>query len=241
MKTSAGRPTRRVERDLATEVDRDAWWARIPAVAAVLEHGLNLPAGVTFLVGENGSGKSTLIEALAAAHGVNPEGGSRGARHSTRATESPLGDHLRVVRSPGRAANAYFLRAETTHGLFTYLESLPGSPDGDLHDRSHGEGFLELLARKFRGYGFYLMDEPEAPLSFTSTLGLLGRLDVLRSQGAQVVVATHSPLLTALPGATVLELGDHGIRRVRWSELSVVAHWRRFLDHPETYLDATLS
>ncbi|UQU65969.1 AAA family ATPase [Couchioplanes caeruleus] len=193
---------------------------------------------MTFLVGENGSGKSTLIEALAAAHGLNPEGGSRNARHSSRASESPLGAALKVVRTPGRRANAYFLRAETMHGLYTYLENLPGSPDGDLHDRSHGEGFLELLARKFNGFGFYLMDEPEAPLSFTSTLGLLARLEALRADGAQVVVATHSPILTALPGATILELGPSGIRRTTWEELEIVGHWRRFLAHPQGYLRA---
>ena len=241
MKSRDNRPIRRVEADPAAEVDRQAWWARIPAVRAVLDHGLNLAAGVTFLVGENGSGKSTLVEGLATAHGLNPEGGSRGAMHSTRVTESPLGDTLRVVRTPGRSTNAYFLRAETTHGLYTYLEQLPGpNPDLHLHDKSHGEGFLELLERKFTGYGFYLMDEPEAPLSFTSTLGLLARLDALRGNGSQVVVATHSPLLTALPGATILELGDHGIRKVTWEDLEVVAHWRRFLDRPGSYLSALL-
>src|SRR4051794_41371384 len=136
---SNARPVRRVELDPDALIDRSAWWTRIPAVAALLEHGLNIPAGVTFLVGENGSGKSTLVEGLAAAHGLNPEGGSRGAMHRTRVTESPLGDVLRVIRTPGRAANAYFLRAETTHGLYTYLENLPCSPDTDLHERSHGE------------------------------------------------------------------------------------------------------
>jgi len=235
------RPIRRVEADTGAEIDRGAWWAQIPAIAAVLEHGLNIPAGVTFLVGENGSGKSTLVEALAAVHGLNPEGGSRSARHSTRVTESALGDALRVIRTPGRAVNSYFLRAETMHGLYTYLEGLPGGPDQDLHDRSHGEGFLELLDRKFRGYGFYLMDEPEAPLSFTSTLGLLSRLDGLRADGAQVVVATHSPVLTALPGATILELSGQGIRKATWDELEIVEHWRRFLDRPDAYLRALLS
>jgi len=236
------RPIRRVELDPGAEIDRGSWWARIPAIRAVLEYGLNIPAGVTFLVGENGSGKSTLIEALAAAHGLNPEGGSRDAMHSTRVTESPLGGALRVIRTPGGRPNAYFLRAETTHGLYTYLEQLPGpNPDRDLHDRSHGEGFLELLARKFRGFGFYLMDEPEAPLSFTSTLGLLARLDDLGAVGAQVVVATHSPLLTALPDATILELGPHGIRRAAWEDLEIVTNWRRFLDQPDAYLRALLT
>jgi len=77
-------------------------------------------------------------------------------------------------------------------------------------------------------------------LSFTSTLGLLGRLEALRTDGAQVLIATHSPLLTALPGATILELGEHGIRRVAWQELEIVAHWRGFLARPGAYLDPLL-
>jgi predicted ATPase len=233
------RPIRRAEVEPGAEIDHAAWWAKIPAIAAIIEHGLNLPAGVTFLVGENGSGKSTLIEALAGAHGLNVEGGSRDARHTTRVTESPLGDALRLVRTPGRRAHAYFLRAETMHGLYTYLQDEVGD-EGSYHELSHGEGFLELLENKFRGYGFYLMDEPEAALSFTSTLSLVARLDDLRAEGAQLVIATHSPLLTALPGATILELGDYGIRKAPWDQLTIVANWRRFLTHPPTYLDALL-
>jgi predicted ATPase len=240
MRNSTDRPIRRVDLDPAATIDRSAWWSRIPAVRAVLDHGLNVPAGVTFLVGENGSGKSTLIEGLAGAIGLNPEGGSRGARHSTRPSESPLGEVLRVSRSVGGRGHSYFLRAETMHGLYTYLEGLPDSPDRDLHDRSHGEGFLEVLDRKFGGPGFYLMDEPEAPLSFVSTLSLVARLADLRAAGAQLVIATHSPLLTALPGATILELGDFGLRKAPWDQLTIVANWRRFLTDPPTYLGPLL-
>lgn len=232
----ATRPVRRVERDPGAEWDAGAWWASIPAVRTVLDAGLDLPAGVTFLVGENGSGKSTLIEALAEAYGLNPEGGSRGAMHRTRNTESPLGGVLRLVRTPGRRTDAYFLRAETAHGLYTYLEGLGGPLDGDLHERSHGEGFLAMLEHKFARPGFYLLDEPEAALSFTSTLSLMSRLASLAGAGAQIVVATHSPVLTALPRATVLELGEHGIRTVTWSDLAVVDHFRSFLQRPDRYL-----
>jgi predicted ATPase len=245
MRSSASdRPIRRVDLDPATTVDRSAWWSRIPAVRAVLDHGLNLPAGVTFLVGENGSGKSTLIEGLAAAIGLNPEGGSKGARYSTRPSESPLGDVLRVTRGVGSRGYGYFLRAETMHGLYTYLEQNP-SPygpnlDAKLHEKSHGEGFLDVLDRKFGGRGFFLMDEPEAALSFTSTLSLIARLADLRAEGAQLVVATHSPLLTALPGATILELGDFGLRKSPWDQLTIVATWRRFLTDPPTFLGPLL-
>jgi predicted ATPase len=244
MRSSQGRPVRRVDLDAAAPVDRATWWARIPAVKAVLDHGLNLPAGVTFLVGENGSGKSTLIEGLAVALGLNPEGGSRSAMHQTRASESPLGSLLRVTRGAVPRGHSYFLRAETMHGLYTYLENNPApygpNLDAKLHEKSHGEGFLDVFERKFGGPGFYLMDEPEAALSFLSTLSLVARLADLRAEGAQLVIATHSPLLTALPGATILELGDYGIRKAPWDQLTIVANWRRFLDHPSTYLGPLL-
>ncbi len=231
-------PVRRVERAPGASVPADAWWACIPAVRQLLDQGLDLPPGVTFLVGENGSGKSTVIEAVAEAYGLNPEGGSRNARYRSRVTESPLGAVVRLVRTPGGRNDAYFLRAETMHGLYTYLEGL--GADGDLHERSHGEGFLEVFDRRFRRPGFYVMDEPEAALSFTSTLSLLARLAELRDLGAQVLVATHSPVLTALPGATLLQLDERGMAPVTWDRLDLVDHLRRFLSAPERYLREVL-
>jgi predicted ATPase len=84
--------------------------------------------------------------------------------------------------------------------------------------------------------GLFLMDEPEAALSFTSTLRLLAIIDGARRIGAQVICATHSPVLASLPGAEILEFGEHGIRRVAWDELELVEHWRQFLSRPDAYL-----
>lgn len=230
------RPVRRVERDPGQECDVSSWPYTVPAVRQLLEDGLDLPAGVTFLVGENGSGKSTLVEAIAQAYGLNPEGGSRGARHTTRTSESPLGQVLRLVRSPAPLRSSYFLRAETMHGLYTYLEQHPGRGEPRFHDMSHGESFLAVLRTRFAGYGFFLMDEPEAALSFRGCLGLLAALDDLRKQGAQVLAATHSPLLVSLPGATLLEVGEHGLRQVGYDDLDLVRDWRAFLGQPDRYL-----
>ena len=208
-------------------------------VRQLLDEGLDLPAGVTFLVGENGSGKSTLVEAFADAYGLNPEGGSKGAQHRTRASESPLGAALRVVRTPGPLVASYFLRAETMHGLYTYLEENP-APDvrrePRFHEMSHGESFLAVLRSRFRGYGFFVLDEPESALSFRSCLALLALFDDLRREGAQVLCATHSPLLASLPGATVLEVGEHGLRQVEYDDLDLVRDWRGFLESPGRYL-----
>ena len=81
------------------------------------------------------------------------------------------------------------------------------------------------------------MDEPESALSFTSTLSLLGRLYDLAEDGAQVIVATHSPLLVALPGAHIVALDANGMRYVDdWRELELVEHWRAYLTDPSRYL-----
>lgn len=213
------------------------WPTSIPAVAQVLREGIDLHPGVTFLVGENGSGKSTIVEGVAIAYGLSPEGGSRQAKHSTRPTESPLSEWLRLQRGVGANRWGFFLRAETMHSFYTYLEENP-SPRGDIafHEMSHGESFLALLESRFDEPGFYCLDEPEAALSFSSTLALIAVLQRIVDEGGQVLCATHSPVLAALPGARILEVGDWGIRSAEWNDLELVNHWRSFLDSPPRYL-----
>jgi len=125
------------------------------------------------------------------------------------------------------------------HGLYTYLEENPAPEvrrEPRFHEMSHGESFLAVLRTRFAGYGFFLLDEPESALSFRSCLALLAMMDDLRTEGAQVLCATHSPVLASLPGATVLEVGEHGIRQVAYDDLDLVRDWRAFLDAPERYL-----
>jgi predicted ATPase len=231
-------PVRRLEESPVTPLDRRSWPGTLAPVAQLLDHGLDL-GPVTVLVGENGSGKSTLVEAIALAYGMSPEGGSTGARHSTRASESGLGEHLRLVRHPGASRRGYFLRAETMHGFFTYLEANPawGGPEVPFHEMSHGESFLELIVDRFKKSGLWVLDEPESALSFAGCLSLLSVLKALVAKGdSQVVISTHSPLLAAMPGATIYELGDWGLRRREWAELDLVSSWQRFLAAPEQYL-----
>lgn len=219
------------------------WPTTIPAVAQVLLEGMDLAPGVTFLVGENGSGKSTIVEGVAVAYGLSPEGGSRQAMHSTRPTESPLSEWIRLQRGVGANRWGFFLRAETMHSFYTYLEENPSTrgPDMPFHEMSHGESFLAILESRFDEPGFYCLDEPEAALSFQSTLALIAVLRRIVDDGGQVLCATHSPVLAALPGARILEVGEWGIRDAEWSDLELVSHWRSFLDAPERYLRHLLS
>lgn len=230
--TARALPVRRVERADDASLAAGEWPRTVPAVEQLLRDGLDL-GPVTVLVGENGSGKSTIVEAVATAYGLNPEGGSPHARHSTRETESALHADLRVLRGLTSGRWGFFLRAETMHGLYTYLEDLGIR---GLHELSHGESFLEVLRERFSSPGFYVLDEPESALSFGNCLGLVGLLHGLAAHGSQVLVATHSPVVAAIPGARILELDDEGFHETAWEDLELVGHHRRFLAAPQRYL-----
>jgi predicted ATPase len=223
--------------------DLASWPFTIPAVIRLIEDGgLEIPPGITFLVGENGSGKSTLAEAFAAIYPrrgfETPYADKLGPGESGE--DSPLRWHLRA-RTHRRASPAgFFLRAEAMHGYLARIDSDPRQARAwggeQLSTQSHGESFLAVLRHRFGEVGVYFMDEPEAALSFGSCLALMALLDEMRAEGSQVIVATHSPLLVALPGATLLELGEWGIRRAAYDELDLVRSWRTFLDGPDAYL-----
>ncbi len=218
------------------DLDRTAWPMTVPAVAQVVADGFEPAAGVTLLVGENGAGKSTLVEAFAETFGLGPEGGTPFGGQRTRRSESGLAAALRLHRGPAASRYGFFLRAETMHGWFTYVEELDGTKDPRFHEMSHGESFLEVLRSRIDSGGFYCLDEPEAALSFTSQLALMASLHDLAQAGAQIVCATHSPILAALPGARIVEVGPWGLQDSTWEALQLVANWRGFLEAPDRYL-----
>ncbi len=214
------------------------WPFDIPAVAQLLAEGWEVPPGVTVLIGENGSGKSTVIEALA---GRYPRLGNDLVGPTVVGDESPLGSWISLQTAPMASRAGFFLRAEAMHDYLAQRDLQAGrterSWDGrPLLARSHGESFLAVLRERFTTVGVYFLDEPESALSFASCLGLVSLLDTLRAEGSQVIVATHSPLIAALPGATLIELGDWGWRETRWEDLEMVQRWRSFLGAPEGFL-----
>ncbi len=219
----------------------------LPVVQHLQKHPrLALDADVTFLVGENGTGKSTLLEAIAVACGFNPEGGSRNFQFSTNDTHSALHQSLRIVRR-AFPKDGYFLRAESLYNVATNLEQLDRQPafsrkltesygGKSLHKQSHGESFLALVQNRLGGNGLYLFDEPEAALSPMRQLTLLAEIDRLVKANSQLIIATHSPILMAYPGAQILELSAEGIRAVDYRETEHYQITKRFLDDPARML-----
>ena len=196
--------------------------------------------------GTRGAGKSTLLEAIAVACGFNPEGGTRNFSFSTRATHSVLGEYL----TPGRKRypeDGFFLRAESFYNVATNIdemdEVLSFSPrlvesygGVSLHQQSHGESFLALVQNRFGGHGLYLLDEPEAALSPSRLLTLLGEMHQLVRSDSQLIIATHSPILMAYPDARIYELYREGIRMTAYKETEHYQLTKQFLDAPERML-----
>jgi predicted ATPase len=223
----------------------DEWPYTIPAVAQLARGGLRLRSPVTVLIGANGSGKSTVMEAIAEAYGIDVRGGHGGRKYQNDQPVSRLGRDLSLGRGrwtrrrDTRRSAGYFFRGETATETLKALGGAPGYGDRPADLVSHGESYLQVVTGRFNAHGLYLLDEAEAPLSFESTLVLLhALLGLTRTMDAQVIYATHSPLVAAMPGADIHELGADGITRKLWAELDMVDLWRRLLDDPRRFFPA---
>lgn len=208
----------------------------LPLLAGGLD--IRFTAPVTFLVGENGSGKSTLLEAFAWMAGFSGRGGNRTNEYSESDDGQRLGRALQLTWSQ-KVTTGFFLRAETFFNFATYLEDVGSTfrayGGRSLHGQSHGEAFLSLFTHRFED-GLYLLDEPEAALSPQRQLAFLRIIHQLASaKVAQFIIATHSPILLAFPGATVLSLDGGTIKEVDYRDTDHFRVTREFLQSPERY------
>lgn len=217
--------------------DWDAYPFNIPAVRDIEQ--IEFAPEVTFFVGENGSGKSTVMEALAVALELPSQGGSRNIARSD-AEVPALQGAFELVRGIRKPEWSYFLRAESMWELFNYLDTLPPPRPPSMHLMSHGEAFLHVLGQLGRK-GLYLMDEPEAALSPMRQLAALRRLRDLAAKGSQFIIATHSPILLAYPGARIFLFDGSGISETRYEDTEHYAITHDFLNHYPRRLEQLLA
>ena len=144
--------------------------------------------------------------------------------------------------------DGFFLRAESFYNVATNIDEMdeePG-PGGrvidsyggvSLHRQSHGESFLSLVEHRFGGQGLYLLDEPEAALSPARLMTLLVHIRHLVGRDSQFLIATHSPILMAYPGACIYQLSETGISQVNYRDTEHYQLTRRFLEAPERMME----
>lgn len=133
----------------------------------------------------------------------------------------------------GASPLARTLREGPVRSSLAELERRYGT---DLDAQSHGQSFLALFRARFVPGGLYLLDEPEAPLSPQSQLGLMAMMKEMVAQEAQFIVATHSPILLAFPGATIYSFDHSPVAPVDYRDLEHVTLTRDFLASPDRFL-----
>jgi len=187
---------------------------------------LEFDLAITIIVGENGTGKSTLLEGIAALAGYDSAGGGKGympVDHS-RAIEVMGGSLAKALRASWlpKITNGWFFRAESFFTVARYLDRAAveaGSGPPDFLSHSHGEGFLRFFEERCVRQGLFMFDEPESALSPARQIEFLKLLRKMDRLGlAQVVMATHAPILMAYPGARLLQLTKYGLDPIKVEE-----------------------
>ncbi|MEN2767854.1 AAA family ATPase [Ornithinibacillus xuwenensis] len=221
---------------------------------------------VTILVGENGTGKSTFLEALATNIGSILIGGENLENDPSLTPARKLGNELKLTWTIKTKKGFFFrandfinftnrlaaIKEESKQKLKEIRERDPNSLEvlpyaSTLHDlnhfygeglevRSHGESFLDLFQARFQPNGLYLLDEPEAPLSPLKQLTLMSMINEMVEENGQFIIATHSPILMALPNAEIFVIEDDVLQRKSYGDVEHVKLTRDFLSSPERFL-----
>jgi predicted ATPase len=224
-------------------ISEDSYLRKIEALHNLEELEFDNP--VTFFAGENGSGKSTLLEAMAVAYGFNPEGGTRNYNFSTYDSHSELHEAIRLSRGPKRSSYGYFLRAESFYNVATmeeeYTRRDPKAVSREYHLKSHGESFLQTIQDNCRPNGLFFLDEPEAALSPQNQMALLVKLYDCMNAGAQIIMATHSPILLSMPGADIYSFEENGLVPCEYTQTQSYIIMKMFVNDHEKMLKRLLT
>ncbi|OOF71178.1 AAA family ATPase [Rodentibacter caecimuris] len=211
---------------------------------------IKLTKPISIFIGENGIGKSTLMESLAVYLGCPAEGGSKNFNFFTENTHIHIPDFI-VGKGTKQPKDVFFYRSETFYTFMSEMKRLDQPEFGggkinsyyggvELHKLSHGESMNALYTNRFHENGLYILDEPEASLSLNSQLKFIERIVFLSRNGAQFIIATHSPIIMQTPKAELLEVTRKGIKKVSFQETNVYYMYREIINS-HTYLNDILN
>jgi predicted ATPase len=234
---------RRVWIDRALVKDAAAYPFCLPFLAKDFELGFD--RAITIIVGQNGTGKSTLLEGIAVLAGYDEAGGGKGympVDHSDalETTGGKLSGALRASWLP-KITNGWFFRAESFFSVARYLEAV-GSRTADFLSHSHGEGFMRFFEERCQRQGIFIFDEPESALSPARQIEFLKLMRRMENIGhCQIIMATHSSMLMAYPGAQLLRLSNYGLEPVTVEQTDHYKVLREFCDDPAGFVGAAIA
>jgi predicted ATPase len=141
-----------------------------------------------------------------------------------------------VTWANGRVPGSLF-RAETFREFSDFLDDVALCDPGRLKYHggrilnmlSHGEAILSYFGGRYHIKGLYILDEPEAALSPSSQLEFVRLLQQLEAEGhAQFIMATHSPILLAHPGAQIFSFDSSRIEEVAYQDTTHYKIYKQF-------------
>lgn len=203
--------------------------------------GIRFNTPVSIFVGENGTGKSTLLEALSQKCGIHIWRNNERIRFEKNPYERKFWEYISIEWVNGPVPGSFF-GSSVFKDFAQFLDEWAAADPGQLKyfggksliTQSHGQSIMSFFKARYRIKGLYLMDEPETALSPKSQLGLLEVLTKMGEKGhAQFIIATHSPIILACPGATIYSFDHIPIRAVRYEETEHFKLYKQFMDHRE--------
>ena len=205
---------------------------------------IGVDSPVTFFVGENGSGKSTLLEALTRKCGIFIWQGDQRPRFKKSPYEKEFYKSIDVVWKNGRVPGSFFgsdIFANFARILDEWLTMDPGLIDyfggKSLMAQSHGQSLMSYFSSRFKIKGVYFLDEPETALSPKSQLELLNLLEKMSRTGhAQFIIATHSPILLACPGARIYSFDRVPVSEIEYENTDHYQIFKSFMADPQKYV-----
>src|SRR5450631_166960 len=238
---------RRVWLDPSGIADRAAYPFCLPFLQDDFE--LRFDRSITIIAGENGTGKSTFLEGLAVLAAFDEAGGGKGYKpvdHSS-ALEVMGGELSKALRASWlpKITNGWFFRAESFFTVARYLDVAArdgGGAPPDFLSHSHGEGFLRFFEERCQRQGIFIFDEPESALSPARQmefLKLMRRME--ESTICQIVMATHSPMQMAYPGARLLRLTKYGLEPVTVKQTDHYKVMREFCADPAGFVEGAIA
>ena len=210
-------------------------------------HSIPLDSPVTFFVGENGSGKSTLVEAITRKCGIYIWQGIQRPRYNASPYENALYQTINIEWANGRRVNGSFFGSDIFNNFARILDEWltmdPGLLDyfggKSLMSQSHGQSLMAFFRSRLKIKGLYILDEPETALSPKSQLELLELLKEAGHVGqAQFIIASHSPILLACPGARILSFDNAPVRQIDYEDTNHYRIYKEFMENPQQYISS---
>jgi predicted ATPase len=199
---------------------------------------------VTFFVGENGTGKSTLLQAISHRCSIYIWRGERRARFQYNPYETEFYKAVEVEWAQDTVPGSFF--ASEIFKNFAQIVDEWASMDPGLLEyfggkslmiQSHGQSLMSFFKSRFKIKGLYLLDEPETALSPASLIDLLKLLRQTSHAGhAQFIIATHSPILLACPGAKIYSFSQSSLEQIGYEETEHFQVYKSFMQDPNKYL-----